>query len=1034
MSSINLLKEIAATASSPSGERYTKRGEGYYTDSDGSETETEEMFDKGQQLIGALSKVASKSKESLSEKENLHNRSNSLNLLAKSSSLQSIMTSSSERNALRDRELEELLMEIYINDPHYYSKDKLLQIRARVAILQEESKNRDLIVRCPELSKDYIAPPEPEEPNMQRNFTMRSRRAYDSDSDENDANSGANILDQRKTFYGKNASPEAIPQFKPNPFLMAIKNQASAEPQKSESREFPRRSFPSKFESSRASSRGQFSSTRVSFHSNDSNEETRYGPPPKLLNFADTRFTQNYARNAEASRPRRGRGAALDADNKRPLVKTNEFGSRVFVNSNLVAVASSLPPLKRSLTVQKPAPPKPLADLFIKQSYSSSRGHSRGRGNFRSSLTFRRTPQVQRMHDDTKKLPTSLAQFKQTHMDAIDYLMDYYSSLDFSDMNNAVISCQQINKSFNSELGNVECYNFMVTIRFKDMENVAAETFSVLKLNSVVELKYLKKIGRFRILMKIHPRSQGDSFSITLGQLEPITESLNLPAFDTMIPAGQLKVRRTFDREHELLLNSLLDAKPHALDPKHFYQKKPIDVTNFLKSFWHNESSKQEVLPQEKHVIISSVDRIKQSLNLQKPQVDALQMALMEGLSFVAGTPGTGKTTVTACIAIAGSVLLNGKVLCVAPNESSARVCAEAIQSIFQLYSHHNQGFPKREINVMCLYEYSHISRISNEFANKLYDVVVTTSFYAIQNFIDDFLPTHVVFDDTAEFNIGQVAAVLNKSRRADINGSKSIGSVVLLGDIYGVEPHVDPELASNEELYEAMRTSALTLASRNNSINRIQLPFQVSFRGFPTNYNIDTNILHFNLESPYGDHQRISVVIKDEVLKKTAIWFNVKGREIAHTYTYSNEEEVNAVITLVKSLRDSRNYDAKLPHEICVTTFFDDQKWKIIGKLRDANCLAHVTVKTVDELDGTEFQVVIVSLVRTQEAGILNGSSIILHKKIHCNGLLKVALTRAKSALYIVGNLKAVEKFGGDIGELAKYCKNKELVSDILK
>lgn len=89
-----------------------------------------------------------------------------------------------------------------------------------------------------------------------------------------------------------------------------------------------------------------------------------------------------------------------------------------------------------------------------------------------------------------------------------------------------------------------------------------------------------------------------------MGQLEPITESLNLPAFDTMIPAGQLKVRRTFDREHELLLNSLLDAKPHALDPKHFYQKKPIDVTNFLKSFWHNESSKQEVLPQEKHVIM----------------------------------------------------------------------------------------------------------------------------------------------------------------------------------------------------------------------------------------------------------------------------------------------------------------------------------------------------------------------------------------------------------------------------------------------
>lgn len=154
----------------------------------------------------------------------------------------------------------------------------------------------------------------------------------------------------------------------------------------------------------------------------------------------------------------------------------------------------------------------------------------------------------------------------------------------------------------------------------------------------------------------------------------------------------------------------------------------------------------------------------------------------------------------------------------------------------------------------------------------------------------------------------------------------------------------------------------------------------------------------------------------------------------------------MNAVVSLMQALRTTQNSNSLAPIKLCITTFFDgkirivlltrilDQKWKIISKLREVGLFnSHTVVKTVDELDGSEFDVVIVSLVRTKEAGILNGSSIVLHKKIHCNGLLKVALTRAKSALYILGNLGAIEKFGGDIGELAKYCQKKEFVSEIL-
>lgn len=60
---------------------------------------------------------------------------------------------------------------------------------------------------------------------------------------------------------------------------------------------------------------------------------------------------------------------------------------------------------------------------------------------------------------------------------------------------------------------NCYAYSEKTTLyHFSHLKIVFLETFSVLKLNSVVELKYLKKIGRFRILMKIYPRSQGDSF------------------------------------------------------------------------------------------------------------------------------------------------------------------------------------------------------------------------------------------------------------------------------------------------------------------------------------------------------------------------------------------------------------------------------------------------------------------------------------------------------------------------------------------
>lgn len=139
---------------------------------------------------------------------------------------------------------------------------------------------------------------------------------------------------------------------------------------------------------------------------------------------------------------------------------------------------------------------------------------------------------------------------------------------------------------------------------------------------------------------------------------------------------------------------------------------------------------------------------------------------------------------------------------------------------------------------------------------------------------------------------------------------STEIKSVVMLGDIYGVEPYVDPELAANDDLFEALRTSALTLASRNTSIERMQLPvsvayclnraskmglrflifqFQISFRGFPTNYDIDSSILFFNLENAYGKHPPIKIKLKNEEIVRPAVWFNINGREIEHTYSYSN-------------------------------------------------------------------------------------------------------------------------------------------------
>jgi len=125
-------------------------------------------------------------------------------------------------------------------------------------------------------------------------------------------------------------------------------------------------------------------------------------------------------------------------------------------------------------------------------------------------------------------------------------------------------------------------------------------------------------------------------------------------------------------------------------------------------------------------------------------------------------------------------------------------------------------------------------------------------------------------------------------------------------------------------------------------------------------------------------------------------VWINTKGKT-AQEHNI-NIAEIKTVINLTK--RITKEYPNS---EIGITTPFKDQQNAIKNQQGEITNNNNVEIKTIHKFQGDEKDIIILSLVVTKEAK----SSLTEFINIWAKYLLNVAVTRAKSTLYIVGDFE---------------------------
>nr|CAD7437406.1 unnamed protein product [Timema bartmani] len=139
---------------------------------------------------------------------------------------------------------------------------------------------------------------------------------------------------------------------------------------------------------------------------------------------------------------------------------------------------------------------------------------------------------------------------------------------------------------------------------------------------------------------------------------------------------------------------------------------------------------------------------------------------------------------------------------------------------------------------------------------------------------------------------------------------------------------------------------------------------------------------------APFLHHQRITPL-------KPYLVLSLEYRQ-GLSRGHSNDGEADFVVE-VASIALNTVSQHKL--SVGIITPYNQQKETIQNKLREKYPGLGITCDTIDSVQGQERDVVIMSCVRTEGVGFLNDMS-----------RLNVALTRARSALYICGNFTALK------------------------
>ncbi|XP_050443204.1 NFX1-type zinc finger-containing protein 1-like [Adelges cooleyi] len=284
---------------------------------------------------------------------------------------------------------------------------------------------------------------------------------------------------------------------------------------------------------------------------------------------------------------------------------------------------------------------------------------------------------------------------------------------------------------------------------------------------------------------------------------------------------------------------------------------------------------------------------------------------------------------------------------------------------------------------------YTELKEMENiEILNKMHVVAMTTTGAAKHRILLEGLQSPiVVIEEAAEVLEAHIVASL----------TRHCEHLILIGDHKQLRPsNAVYKLAKNYNfdisLFERMV---------NNGVPCYTLGEQHRMR--PEISSLITPSIYSNLRN------HISVYNRDHILGVTKDLFfvnhNVFEKEVEEISSKSNEHEANFLIMLARHLI-LQDYKTD---QVTILTTYSGQLFKLRALQKLHPILNGVKIKVVDNYQGEESDIILLSLVRSNQQGNVGF--------LKTENRICVALSRAKYGLYIIGNMQNLR----DSGELWK-------------
>lgn len=245
--------------------------------------------------------------------------------------------------------------------------------------------------------------------------------------------------------------------------------------------------------------------------------------------------------------------------------------------------------------------------------------------------------------------------------------------------------------------------------------------------------------------------------------------------------------------------------------------------------------------------------------------------------------------------------------------------------------------------------------------------------------------------------------------------------SIILAGDHQQLGPRVVSgevrKSGLDQSLFERLANRSCYAKhplSRKNLLAhpRPKLPYITPmFSNLFRNYRSHPSILMVPSQLSYNASlaacaENVSTFVESSPQSTPVFFIGHNGREstadIENMTSWYNQKEINLIVAKIESLMGRADIEIK-GEDIAVLAPFREQVVRLRRALRERH-LSSVGVGSVEDYQGSEARVIIISIVRSEERFLkndrLNGVGLI-HERRRTN----VALTRAKELLIVVGN-----------------------------